>query len=663
MGFVQRTDSNISFNSGTLTFTISPVSTSYDVWVAGTPYTISTTQTTTFASSTTGLYYIFYNTSGNVGNQLNTFFIWDQQAPTAYVYYNASYPSESMFFDERHGVVMDWATHEYLHRTRGAAIANGFTISGFTTTGSGNLLSDVQYTLADGTFFDEDLQVDIINGGSSVWSQTLSPVTGPVIYKDTSGWRKTTSANAPLYNLTAGTFPYYNSFTGSVGSLALPSNNQFIIMWIAASNMVSTPVIAIMGQSAYANLGAAQAAEWADLNLDDLPIVELRPLYQLIFEVKNTFTNAYKSTLRDVIDIRSFSSIVGVAPGYVGPTGPTGVTGPAGLISATGTFYSDYLYWNNTSNAWLSASTQVHIGSNAGLTNQGSNAIAIGNQAGYLSQASGAIAIGYQSAGPTGYQQLNALAIGVHAGAGTQGTNAVAIGNSAGNNQQGVSAVAIGYESGFQDQQENAIAIGNNAGSISQGTNSIAIGYQAGTTNQHANTVILNASGNPLGSNISNACYVDPIRLNPAPGGTSVYVIEYDTTNKEVMYNNTKTFVIDHPTKENMYLVHACLEGPEAGVYYRGHATILEGSEYVEVLLPEYVSHFACDFTIQVTPVYDGRKKSIYSMTEVADSKFRIYGDPGRVHWVVYGKRSSIVTECQKDLVDVQGSGPYKWIA
>ena len=37
--------------------------------------------------------------------------------------------------------------------------------------------------------------------------------------------------------------------------------------------------------------------------------------------------------------------------------------------------------------------------------------------------------------------------------------------------------------------------------------------------------------------------------------------------------------IIDHPDdKENKYLIHGCLEGPEVGVYYRG--TVQTYKEY-----------------------------------------------------------------------------------
>jgi hypothetical protein len=58
----------------------------------------------------------------------------------------------------------------------------------------------------------------------------------------------------------------------------------------------------------------------------------------------------------------------------------------------------------------------------------------------------------------------------------------------------------------------------------------------------------------------------------------------------------TKYFNIEHPTKENKRLVHACLEGPENGVYVRGRLT---NSNIIE--LPEYWAGLVDPETITVT--------------------------------------------------------------
>ena len=125
-----------------------------------------------------------------------------------------------------------------------------------------------------------------------------------------------------------------------------------------------------------------------------------------------------------------------------------------------------------------------------------------------------------------------------------------------------------------------------------------------------------------------------------------------------------KTFVIDHPIDTNRYLVHGCLEGPEAGVYYRGKAEISNGSHYIHIELPNYVTRIATEFTVQITPIYSGQSTSInYMTTEVDEGRFTVYGPPGKFFWHVHGQRVAITVDPMKNDVTVNGEGPYKWIA
>jgi len=129
-----------------------------------------------------------------------------------------------------------------------------------------------------------------------------------------------------------------------------------------------------------------------------------------------------------------------------------------------------------------------------------------------------------------------------------------------------------------------------------------------------------------------------------------------------VTYDGTgsKTFVIDHPINKDKYLVHACLEGPEAGVYYRGKGHITN-NDSTTINLPNYVSKLAYDFTIQITPIYDGKVKT-YNAGEIENNQFSVYGENGYFHWIVYGTRNEINVEPNKADVNVNGSGPYLWI-
>ena len=122
-----------------------------------------------------------------------------------------------------------------------------------------------------------------------------------------------------------------------------------------------------------------------------------------------------------------------------------------------------------------------------------------------------------------------------------------------------------------------------------------------------------------------------------------------------------KSFVIDNPTNKNKYLVHACLEGPEAGVYYRGKGEILNNVSTI-ISLPDYVKELATYFTVHLTPIYCGKEiKQLYT-SEVEDNCFTVYGENCKFFWLVQGKRCDIEVEPYKKDVKLKGDGPYKWI-
>ena len=165
---------------------------------------------------------------------------------------------------------------------------------------------------------------------------------------------------------------------------------------------------------------------------------------------------------------------------------------------------------------------------------------------------------------------------------------------------------------------------------------------------------------------IANAFFVNPVRgaTNAIAGSTGA--LQYNTLNGEITHNSNKTFVIDHPIRPNKYLVHACLEGPESGVYYRGKGEIVNGTS-VDVQLPAYVGALCpgADFTVQLTPIYDGtiRTSMLYaSEVDPATNTFRVYGENGRFNWLVHGKRFDIDVEPNKTDVNRHGDGPYTYL-
>jgi hypothetical protein len=168
------------------------------------------------------------------------------------------------------------------------------------------------------------------------------------------------------------------------------------------------------------------------------------------------------------------------------------------------------------------------------------------------------------------------------------------------------------------------------------------------------------ASTNAGPRNLYSIGIANPV--TPILGGTagSLNGVYYDTTSQNLYYSATKTFVIDNPVHSSKYLVHGCLEGPEAGVYYRGKGEITNDT-CVIIELPYYVSSLATNFSVQVSAIFNGKINN-YNVSNVVDNKFVVYGNNGKFHWIVYGTRQELDVDPNKSDVVVKGEGPYLWI-
>ena len=204
-----------------------------------------------------------------------------------------------------------------------------------------------------------------------------------------------------------------------------------------------------------------------------------------------------------------------------------------------GTTFSEYLYWDTTSNSWEIDGDKVRIGSDAGKQ-QSTGSIAIGKNAGNITlpdktnvQGENAIAIGTNSGESLIASGENSIAIGTNAGKSATGLfteNSIAIGHNAGNEPIGSNNIAIGLNAG--SNQTRSIAIGNEAGRDGQGSHCVAIGNSAGKgTAQPANSIIINASGDPLEGGSSSSFYVKPIRQSPDES-----ILYYNRTSGEITY-------------------------------------------------------------------------------------------------------------------------------
>ena len=217
----------------------------------------------------------------------------------------------------------------------------------------------------------------------------------------------------------------------------------------------------------------------------------------------------------------------------------------------------------------------VHLGTNAGLGNIGTDIIAIGNNSAasnivistnFVSWDGGTgilgvtdttgIARGYTVSGTgftlgqtvysvidSGNLQMGENADGTPSGVMTfssaQGNNSVAIGNNAGHTTQNAGSVAIGNSAGSTGQFSLAVAVGDRAGETNQGYGAVAIGGYAGNNTQGDRAVAIGniAGGNTQGGSAVaigysagndtqgvNAVAVGRLAGSTSQGGTAVAV-------------------------------------------------------------------------------------------------------------------------------------------
>lgn len=306
-GFRDRTTSQISFDNGTRTFTIQPKSpaTFFDYFTMGQLYRKTSAQTVVIPD-TEGIHFIYFNGATLITSTSFSYDILKKYAFVSSIYWDATNNVAVLIGDERHGLTLDGATHRYLHSTVGTRWVSGLSAGNFTTSGLGTSNSDAQLSISNGMMFDEDIDIEVVDGVSSdPFVQELDPVANlPVLYRTgASGeWREDSPTAYPI-KLSGGA-PTYNDPAGPWTTPTV-TDNYFYAMWVFGTNDINDPIVSIMGQRQDATLSDAQANNrYEQLSFGVLPTLEMKVLYRLIFEYKSTYTNDVKSALRDIRDLR-----------------------------------------------------------------------------------------------------------------------------------------------------------------------------------------------------------------------------------------------------------------------------------------------------------------------------------------------------------------------
>ena len=267
---------------------------SYYYYIHGVRYTIAAGSTKTVrVTATEGTWYFYFNTSSTlVATQVFAESILSDNAYTFASYWDATNFKWIHRGEERHGCTMDWATHVYLHTTRGAAYESGGAITGPTLTNNDRALTwvgidslvyhdeDINHTL--GAFAAGDswrkLYRSGVNGDWRVHATYPGDVETPI----------GDSTLVTLCNQADGTFTtaaraYINEIvTGSWALTEVADNNYYNTYIFGTTNQVTgQKYVLLPGQQQNSNLGTITALGLADLALGSLPGPEFLPLYKI----------------------------------------------------------------------------------------------------------------------------------------------------------------------------------------------------------------------------------------------------------------------------------------------------------------------------------------------------------------------------------------------
>lgn len=274
-GFDSITDTTLSFVPSALRFTITPTASSFNYYRNRKVITQVGAKSVTIPD-VTGMYFVYFNDSDVLTASTTPWDFSNGKIFVAILLWNTQV-DRYVITEERHGISMTWATHEYLHNTIGTRYKNG--LAGAFTNSS--------FTIDTGIIYDEDLKHEI-----TPQTQTR------LFYKNGAATFEWTNPQSSYYYTSGGNLYYNNG-----NNLASVTSNHYMAVWVFATNSIDYPIITVLGQRTDTTLANARTNNtYESLSLNGLPFAEFKVLYRVL--LRNDAT-PYEETQ----DLRSISNI------------------------------------------------------------------------------------------------------------------------------------------------------------------------------------------------------------------------------------------------------------------------------------------------------------------------------------------------------------------
>ena len=314
-GFADRTSSTLSFDDATKTLTLA--CTAATIYLNGVAYTKTGNLTVSLGDTPDhGPHYVTIAAPGGVLTLSVSTSVWSitntSYTPVATIYWS---DTAAAVGDERHGAQRDLQLHRYLHLTVGSRIPND---GSFAQTRP-STANDGQIELAAGTLWDEDINNAISTAQGKLcrlWYETASNHWTFVDGTDNGGYDRPYLWNAGTSRVQ---FPESdNSYTLADGAV-----NNFIPVWVYASNDISRPIYVVTPSlaAAYSTLANARQATAPPIPFAE----ELKLLYRWIYRGDGEF--------QESADYRTAPSLP--SGGVSAPVAASVSFAPAGNVAAT----------------------------------------------------------------------------------------------------------------------------------------------------------------------------------------------------------------------------------------------------------------------------------------------------------------------------------------
>jgi hypothetical protein len=284
-GFPLPYEATLSYSAVNRQITLTPISSTFDIWLSGVRHTKTGAQTSSAHADATGNYFVTYDANGDLQVSDTVWDILGAGIPVAYIYYNATLTDGICLF-ELHTAGRNLSWHKSQHSAIGTFVKSGLEITGYTLATDTD--AAVTYAVASGVVVDEDIEVTV----------TALADNGPYTILRRSGatdWTWDSTSVVPYLYTPAGYIQYNQNNGGSYQMTQLAANN-YTNYWVFATTSITAnkQLVVVPSQAVYTTLSDAQAESVASIAWGGILIPEIVGVWKITYETKSNNSSTGK---------------------------------------------------------------------------------------------------------------------------------------------------------------------------------------------------------------------------------------------------------------------------------------------------------------------------------------------------------------------------------